>query len=244
MVIGTAGSIGNTYLNFMFGSGSETVSDSIRHSIKNRTLYNRGYLSAIYNGTKDGFIRSHAENIRNGGFFSNFYKNIIGTAKEFKIDKSSLKKTCMNFGRGINRAVPIAFAVMSAVDGIPNIYRAFRDKGLKAGLKETTKTVARMTTAALFSTFATSFLRIPLLSGSWGYLVGDQIGGEIGDKLAGFCFGKTYTQKLRAEKKRMHEGPQLQISSPEQMNTNAIPQANLSTGVPPNGAGIIYNKYV
>ena len=29
MVIGTAGSIGNTYLNFMFGSGSETVSDSI-----------------------------------------------------------------------------------------------------------------------------------------------------------------------------------------------------------------------
>lgn len=77
-----------------------------------------------------------------------------------------------------------------------------------------------------------------------GYLVGDQIGGEIGDKLAGFCFGKTYTQKLRADKKRMQESPQQQISSPVQMNTNAIPQANLSTGVPPNGAGFIYNKYV
>ena len=139
----------------------------------------------------------------------------------------------MNFGRGINRAVPIAFAVMSAVDGIPNIYRAFRDKGVKAGLKETTKTVARMTVAALFSTFATSFLRVPLLSGSWGYLVGDQIGGEIGDKLAGFCFGKTYTQKLRAEKKRMQESPQQQISSLVQMNINAISQANFFTGLPP-----------
>lgn len=212
----SVGSIANSYLNFMVGGGNSIVTDSIRHAVNIRKECNQAYLKAVYNGVRDGFVRSHLKNQKNGGFFTNFWKNTKNAFEEFKFNEFNIKKspikTSRNLFNGMSKTIPLAMAIYSTVSGIPNIYHAFKDEGIKAGLKETVKTAGKMTTAALLSTIAGGMIKIPklpflgalagILGSSYTYMLGEKLGDQIGGKTADIIFGKSYSEKMKELKKQ------------------------------------------
>lgn len=238
----TVGSIANTYLNFMVGGGNGIVTDSIRHAVNNHKMNNQSYIKAIYTGTCDGFVRSHLRNKKNGGFFTSFWQNTKDAFKEFRIEKSPIK-TGKNLFRGFSKAIPLALAVYGTISGIPNIYRAFRDEGIKAGLKETIKTAGKLTTAALLSTLAGGLIKIPrlpflgslsaIIGSSYTYMIGEQIGDRIGDKAADLIFGKSYTEKMKELQKQQEKiAKQQEKETLKEMKKIAKEEAKLTKNKP------------
>lgn len=219
------GSIGNSCLNIMFGNGNDLVVQSIRHSIGNRKAHNQSYIKALCNGTCDGFVRSHIRNERSGGFFHCLKSNLKNIRIDFKNGGLSLKGL-KSITSGIGKALPIAFATFGLIQDVPNIIKATKEKGWKQGAKETLKTFAKLATASVFSIFPTALIKIPILSNTYGYFLGEQIGGKIGDGLADLVIGKSYTDKIEKQQKKQEKiEPN---NTPSKINKDTRPEIDYS----------------
>lgn len=220
-------SIGNSCLNMIFGNGNDIVIQSIRHSIKNRHSHHQTYTKALFKGTCDGFVRSHLKNKKNGGFFTSLKQNINDIGREFKNNDFSFNGLWKTAGT-VGRILPIAFATLNLIQDVPNIIKATKEKGLKQGIKETTKTLAKLVTASVFSIFPTALIRIPILSNTYGYFIGEQLGSEIGDKLADIIVGKSYTDKIKEIEKKQKRLEKLQKKQNIKLENIEIDQINNS----------------
>ena len=189
------GSIGGSYLNFTLGTGNEDIAKMITHQVRNRKANGQNYLTALYTGTKKGIGYSHKKSIKNGGFLKSLKKGIGEIPNGWKNGKGFFGKPWGAI-KGIGKAMPAAFAFLTVASQIPNVYKAVKEKGVFQGVKETGKTVARLTTGALFAAIGTAIASpIPVV----GSLLGGMVGYSVGDWLATKIVGKSYSEKAEEQ---------------------------------------------
>lgn len=189
------GSIGGSYLNFTLGTGNEDIAKMITHQVRNRKANGQNYLTALYTGTKKGIGYSHKKSIKNGGFLKSLKKGFGEIPNGWKNGKGFFGKPWGAI-KGIGKAMPAAFAFLTVASQIPNVYKAVKEKGVFQGVKETGKTVARLTTGALFAAIGTAIASpIPVV----GSLLGGMVGYSVGDWLATKIVGKSYSEKAEEQ---------------------------------------------
>lgn len=189
------GSIVGSYLNFTLGTGNEDIAKMITHQVRNRKANGQNYLTALYTGTKKGIGYSHKKSIKNGGFLKSLKKGFGEIPNGWKNGKGFFGKPWGAI-KGIGKAMPAAFAFLTVASQIPNVYKAVKEKGVFQGVKETGKTVARLTTGALFAAIGTAIASpIPVV----GSLLGGMVGYSVGDWLATKIVGKSYSEKAEEQ---------------------------------------------
>ncbi len=181
------GSIGSSYFNFILGTGSDDVGKIIKRQIKNRKVNNQSYLGALCTGTKKGIGYSHAVQKKAGGFIKSLKNGFKAIPDGWKAGKGFGKFT--GALKGFGKAMPALFAFLTIAGEIPNAYKATKEKGIGAGLKELGKAGVRLTTGALFGAIGSAM--IPGIGSFVGYMVGDWIGSKI--------VGKSYIEKQEAK---------------------------------------------
>ena len=195
------GSIGGSYLNFILGTGNEEVANGIKTRIANRKTTGQNYLSALASGTKDGIVNSHKQSIKNGGFLKSLKKGFGEIPNGWKNGSGFFGKPWGAI-KGLGKAMPALFAFITIASEIPNVYKAVKEKGVVQGLKETGKTVARLTTGALFAALGTAILSpIPVV----GSLVGGMLGYSLGGWLASKVVGKSYSEQVAEQPDKQKE---------------------------------------
>ena len=183
------GSIGSSYFNFILGTGSDDVGKIIKRQIKNRKVNNQSYLGALCKGTKKGIGYSHAVQKKAGGFVKSLKNGFKAIPQEFKNGKGFFGKIKGGI-KGLGKAMPALFAFLTIAGEIPNAYKATKEKGIGAGLKELGKAGVRLTTGALFGAIGSAIL--PIGGSIVGYMIGDWIGTKL--------VGKSYTEQQEAKK--------------------------------------------
>lgn len=212
------GSIGGSYLNFTLGTGNEDIAKMITHQVRNRKANGQNYLTALYKGTKKGIGYSHKKSIKNGGFLKSLKKGFGEIPNGWKNGKGFFGKPWGAI-KGIGKAMPAAFAFLTVASQIPNVYKAVKEKGVFQGVKETGKTVARLTTGALFAALGTAIASpIPVV----GSLLGGMVGYSVGDWLATKIVGKSYSEKAeeQAENKDETQAPKENTQQPAVADTS------------------------
>lgn len=195
------GSIGGSYLNFILGTGNEEVANGIKTRIANRKTTGQNYLSALASGTKDGIVNSHKQSIKNGGFLKSLKKGFGEIPNGWKNGSGFFGKPWGAI-KGLGKAMPALFAFITIASEIPNVYKAVKEKGVVQGLKETGKTVARLTTGALFAALGTAILSpIPVV----GSFVGGMLGYSLGGWLASKIVGKSYSEQVTEQPDKQKE---------------------------------------
>ena len=195
------GSIGGSYLNFILGTGNEEVANGIKTRIANRKTTGQNYLSALASGTKDGIVNSHKQSIKNGGFLKSLKKGFGEIPNGWKNGSGFFGKPWGAI-KGLGKAMPALFAFITIASEIPNVYKAVKEKGIVQGLKETGKTVARLTTGALFAALGTAILSpIPVV----GSFVGGMLGYSLGGWLASKIVGKSYSEQVAEQPDKQKE---------------------------------------
>lgn len=195
------GSIGGSYLNFILGTGNEEVANGIKTRIANRKTTGQNYLSALASGTKDGIVNSHKQSIKNGGFLKSLKKGFGEIPNGWKNGSGFFGKPWGAI-KGLGKAMPALFAFITIASEIPNVYKAVKEKGVVQGLKETGKTVARLTTGALFAALGTAILSpIPVV----GSFVGGMLGYSLGGWLASKIVGKSYSEQVAEQPDKQKE---------------------------------------
>lgn len=212
------GSIGGSYLNFTLGTGNEDIAKIITRQVRNRKANGQNYLTALYTGTKKGIGYSHKKSIKNGGFLKSLKKGFGEIPNGWKNGKGFFGKPWGAI-KGIGKAMPAAFAFLTVASQIPNVYKAVKEKGVFQGVKETGKTVARLTTGALFAAIGTAIASpIPVV----GSLLGGMVGYSVGDWLATKIVGKSYSEKAeeQAENKGETQAPKENAQHPAVADTS------------------------
>lgn len=169
-----------------------------------------------------------------------FWKNLGESAKTLPSDISNVCKGSGSFwtktkgvGSQLWKRMPFIGAGLILAFELPNLFSAFKDKGLIGGLVETCKTSARL--VGQMGGFAIGQALIPIP------IVGGLIGSFVGDWLVSKVVGQSYSeQKAEAEEQQqaMLQPQQMQqqmTSQPEQMPTNLIAQADATPkiNIPP-----------
>lgn len=197
------GSIGGSYLNFILGTGNNDTAETITNQLKNRKANGQNYLTALYTGTKKGIGDSYTKTVKNGGFFKSLAKGFGEIPNGWKNGKGFFGKPWGAI-KGLGKAMPALFAFITVASEIPNVYKAVKEKGVVQGLKETGKTVARLTSGALFAALGTAILSpIPVV----GSLLGGMAGYQLGDWIASKIVGKSYSEKVAENPDKQNEAP-------------------------------------
>ena len=111
--------------------------------------------------------------------------------------------------------MPLIGTLLIAVTELPNIFSAFKDKGLAGGIAETGKAGLRLGAGMAGAAIGQALIPIPIVGGLVGYIAGDWLMSK-------------FTGKSHSEKKA--EAEQAQLASQQQMmnqygtNPYAMPQ--------------------
>ena len=226
--------------DFLLGETSEVVGKGIKNT--------KGSIFAKAKGGVLALEKHVAQASTKGSFFTRLWKGIASTPAAFsknikqgvkvagRLGKSKTWGVFKGIGKTISKKMPIIGALLTIATEIPNIYRAFRDGGFGAGLKEIAgaglKLGCMSTGAAIGSAICPG--------------VGTLIGGIIGTVAGRLIRGKTFTEKQEEAKQQIakmqdttEEGEvgeetlvQNQDSTERQNSTQQTPKENEQTTIP------------
>ena len=190
--------IGNTYLNFVVGTGSERFGRVLKDTIKYRKAHNLSYVQAFTTGIARGVKKSYNHQVRTGGYIKSLQKGFSAIPQGWKT--GGLKGAF----KGCGKAMPALFAGLMLFSEVPNIIKSVKEKGIVQGLKETGKSAFRLTCGAVGGALGTLVPGIPLI----GTMVGWSFGEWVGSKLV----GESYSQQV-ADAEEKHKQSQMQNSN-------------------------------
>ena len=183
---------GKLYPDFVLGTGNEAFTQAMRETIKGRAAANQSYLQAVWSGTKNGVKAAEKHNDlmikRHGGFWKSNWAALrsfphkvsqgwrVGGKLADKAGKTGLSKFWAQFKgslSGIGKRMPLIGTLLIAVTELPNIFSAFKDKGLVGGITETGKSGLRLGAGMAGAAIGQALIPIPIVGGIVGYMAGD-----------------------------------------------------------------------
>ena len=213
-------------------AGGRLIFDPVFQETATKTLEQsrkvKGF-SNLHRQIGDAFVKAN-EATKN----TPFWKNLGESAKTLPADISNVCKGSGSFwsktkgvGSQLWKRMPFIGAGLTLAFELPNLFSAFKDKGLVDGLLETGKTSARL--VGQMGGFAIGQALIPIP------IVGGLIGSFVGDWLVSKVVGKSYSeQKAEAEEQQQamlqQQQQQMIPQMPQlgQMTTNPIAQAGVA----------------
>lgn len=214
---------GRLYPDFVLGTGNEAFSNALRSTVKNRAVANQNYFQAVWSGTKKGVHAAEAHNNtmikRHGGFWKSNWAALksfpakvkqgwrVGGKLADKAGKTGFSKFWSQFKgslSGIGKRMPLIGTLLIAVTELPNIFSAFKDKGLAGGVAETGKAGLRLGAGMAGAAIGQALIPIPIVGGLVGYIAGDWLMSK-------------FTGKSHSEKKA--EAEQAQLAQQQQQQT-------------------------
>lgn len=235
---------GRIYPDFVMGTGNEAFTQVMRSTIKNRAANGQTYMQSVWSGIKDGARAAERHNNilnkQQGGFWKSTWHALKTTPKKIaqgwrvggkladRTGKTGLSKTWSQFKgslSGIGKRMPLIFSLMVVLPELPNIFSAFKDKGLVGGVAETGKTALRLGAGMTAAAIGQALIPIPILGGIVGYMAGDWLMSKF--------TGKSHSEK----KAELEEAQQQQIAQQQAMmqqyNTNPFGTNTNPTTVQP-----------
>ena len=235
---------GRIYPDFVMGTGNEAFTQVMRSTIKNRAANGQTYMQSVWSGIKDGARAAERHNNilnkQQGGFWKSTWHALKTTPKKIaqgwrvggkladRAGKTGLSKTWSQFKgslSGIGKRMPLIFSLMFVLPELPNIFSAFKDKGLVGGVAETGKTALRLGAGMTAAAIGQALIPIPILGGIVGYMAGDWLMSKF--------TGKSHSEK----KAELEEAQQQQIAQQQAMmqqyNTNPFGTNTNPTTVQP-----------
>ena len=235
---------GRIYPDFVMGTGNEAFTQVMRSTIKNRAANGQTYMQSVWSGIKDGARAAERHNNilnkQQGGFWKSTWHALKTTPKKIaqgwrvggkladRAGKTGLSKTWSQFKgslSGIGKRMPLIFSLMVVLPELPNIFSAFKDKGLVGGVAETGKTALRLGAGMTAAAIGQALIPIPILGGIVGYMAGDWLMSKF--------TGKSHSEK----KAELEEAQQQQIvqqqAMMQQYNTNPFGTNTNPTTVQP-----------
>ena len=179
--------------DFLLGETSDVIGGAMKHT--KGSLFTKG---------KAGFhaLEKHvARQSKNGSFFTRVVKNLKTTPSAMKngykaaaatakaAGKSGFIAGAKGAGKALLKKMPLIGAVLTVGLELPNIVRAFKDGGFKAGMKEIGGAGVELGCMAGGAAIGTC------VGGPVGAAIGALIGGFVGM----FARGKTHTEKKAEE---------------------------------------------
>lgn len=184
------------YPDFVLGTGSEPFSKALQTTVKNRG--EQGYFSAVWEGTKKGVKAAEVHNANmkklHGGFWKSTWNAIktipkkvsqgweIGGRIADRAGKTGLSKLwsrTKGVCSGLGKRMPLIGTLMIAASELPNIFSAFKDKGLVGGITETGKAGLRLGGATVAGAIGQALIPIPFVGGLVGFVAGDWLMSKI-----------------------------------------------------------------
>lgn len=219
------GSLGSSYMNFVFGNGTEMTANYIKAAVKHRKTLGIGRGKAIAAGFRKGVKRSNASIATQGGFFKS-------SIKAFKDIPNSIK-AAKGFGKigatfkALGKTLPGLFAAMMLIGEIPNAVKATKDKGIGQGALELGKSAVKLGGGAAGCAIGQALIPIPLVGGLVGWIAGEWLTSKI--------VGKSYSEKVaekEAKNNPVNENPAVELQNTKptftfNKNIPNIPQINL-----------------
>lgn len=235
---------GRIYPDFVMGTGNEAFTQVMRSTIKNRAANGQTYMQSVWSGIKDGARAAERHNNilnkQQGGFWKSTWHALKTTPKKIaqgwrvggkladRAGKTGLSKIWSQFKgslSGIGKRMPLIFSLMVVLPELPNIFSAFKDKGLVGGVAETGKTALRLGAGMTAAAIGQALIPIPILGGIVGYMAGDWLMSKF--------TGKSHSEK----KAELEEAQQQQIAQQQAMmqqyNTNPFGTNTNPTTVQP-----------
>lgn len=235
---------GRIYPDFVMGTGNEAFTQVMRSTIKNRAANGQTYMQSVWSGIKDGARAAERHNNilnkQQGGFWKSTWHALKTTPKKIaqgwrvggrladRAGKTGLSKIWSQFKgslTGIGKRMPLIFSLMVVLPELPNIFSAFKDKGLVGGVAETGKTALRLGAGMTAAAIGQALIPIPILGGIVGYMAGDWLMSKF--------TGKSHSEK----KAELEEAQQQQIAQQQAMmqqyNTNPFGTNTNPTKVQP-----------
>lgn len=216
---------GRIYPDFVMGTGNEAFTQVMRSTINNRAANGQTYMQSVWTGIKDGARAAERHNNilnkQQGGFWKSTWHALKTTPKKIrqgwmaggriadKTGKTGLSKFWSQFKgslSGIGKRMPLIFSLMVVLPELPNIFSAFKDKGLVGGVAETGKTALRLGAGMTAAAIGQALIPIPILGGIVGYMAGDWLMSK-------------FTGKSHSEKKAELEDAQKQQLTQQQAIT-------------------------
>ena len=235
---------GRIYPDFVMGTGNEAFTQVMRSTIKNRAANGQTYMQSVWSGIKDGARAAERHNNilnkQQGGFWKSTWHALKTTPKKIaqgwrvggrladRAGKTGLSNIWSQFKgslTGIGKRMPLIFSLMVVLPELPNIFSAFKDKGLVGGVAETGKTALRLGAGMTAAAIGQALIPIPILGGIVGYMAGDWLMSKF--------TGKSHSEK----KAELEEAQQQQIAQQQAMmqqyNTNPFGTNTNPTTVQP-----------
>ena len=207
-VVSTFGKYADKGANFIFGTGSTTIGNSIRTAVKVRNAHGRSdsFVKAIANGFVNGVKKDNAQ-LAKIGFVQKTWQTLRSIPGEmaagFKGGKGLGK--IGKFLKPLGKALPFAMNVLWIAGSMPNIIERGKDEGIIGALKETGKTIVKMGSFALGSA----------LGGAFGG-VGSLIGGIVLSGIADSVMGEGYKDKKDRLAKEAEEAEKAKMAQTAQ----------------------------
>lgn len=222
---------GRIYPDFVMGTGNEAFTQVMRSTIKNRAANGQTYMQSVWSGIKDGARAAERHNNilnkQHGGFWGSTWHALKTTPKKIaqgwrvggqlaeRAGKTGLSKTWSQFKgslKGLGKRMPLIFSLMVVLPELPNIFSAFKDKGLVGGIAETGKTALRLGAGMTGAAIGQALIPIPILGGIVGYMAGDWLMSKF--------TGKSHSEKKAELEETQNQQIAQQQAMMQQYNTN------------------------
>ena len=222
---------GRIYPDFVMGTGNEAFTQVMRSTIKNRATNGQTYMQSVWSGIKDGARAAEKHNNilnkQQGGFWKSTWHAIKTTPKKIaqgwrvggkladRAGKTGLSKTWAQFKgslKGLGKRMPLIFSLMVVLPELPNIFSAFKDKGLVGGVTEAGKTALRLGAGMTTAAIGQALIPIPILGGIVGYMAGDWLMSKF--------TGKSHSEKKAELEEAQKQQVAQQQAMMQQFNTN------------------------
>ena len=222
---------GRIYPDFVMGTGNEAFTKAMRSTIKNRAANGQTYMQSVWSGIKDGARAAERHNNilnkQQGGFWKSTWHALKTTPKKIaqgwrvggkladRAGKTGLSKTWSQFTgslKGLGKRMPLIFSLMVVLPELPNLFSAFKDKGLVGGVAETGKTALRLGAGMTGAAIGQALIPIPILGGIVGYMAGDWLMSKF--------TGKSHSEKKTELEETQNQQIAQQQAMMQQYNTN------------------------
>lgn len=231
---------GKLYPDFVLGTGNEAFSEALKSTVNNRG--SQGYFSAVWDGIKKGTVEAekHNANIvkKHGGFWKSTWNALKTTPKKIsqgwaaggriadRAGKTGLSKFWSQFKgsmSGLGKRMPLIGTLLIAVTEIPNIYSAFKDKGLIGGVTETAKSGLRLGAGMTGAAIGQALIPIQIVGSLVGYIAGDWLMSKVTGK--SHSEKKAEAEQAQAEQiEQMAQMQQQMLQQPGMYQTNPYAQ--------------------
>lgn len=214
-VVSRIGRFGEYSANFVLGTGSETIGQSVKAAVKARKTTGTSLFGAIGKGFGEG-VKKTNQVVAKEGFFKTLGKSFRdlpsnmkgGWADAGKAGKGFFGKIG-GFLKPIGKLMPFVFNALFLAMSIPSIVSRTKDEGIIGGIKETVKSVAKLGVYSLGAAVGAAFG--PL--GSLACVAGI---GILGEKLIGADYKTKKAEEAAKAEEAMLALEQMKSGSTEE----------------------------